>query len=98
MNELTTHAGAVLLRVCVFGPFAYIGLLMMIDPLGFRGFIEGFAEAIRSLSQPMQGAQWQQPARERGIVMAEAAVRKFVRFAGAVVTAWAVVQLVGMGS
>jgi hypothetical protein len=41
MNELTTHAGAMLLRVCVFGPFAYIGLLMVIDPLGFRGLLKG---------------------------------------------------------
>jgi hypothetical protein len=91
-------AATLFVRLCVAGPFLYLGLMMAIDPAGPVRSLEALDHALRTFKHRLNGLQWQEPLRESGTVYFSPAVRNGVRLAGLVITACAFLHLAGLAT
>ena len=52
-------ASDLFIRLWITGPLLFLGLLMMIDPLGCVKSVEILTHALRTLEYRLRGAMWQ---------------------------------------
>ncbi|MCX6638375.1 MAG: hypothetical protein NT090_25255 [Acidobacteria bacterium] len=89
-------AATLFVRLCVAGPFLYLGLVMAIDPASLVRPLDALVHALRTFEQRRNGLQWQEAPPESGSVHDSPALRNGVRLAGSVITAFAFLHLAGL--
>jgi hypothetical protein len=86
-------AGPIFVRLWFTGPLLYLGLLMIIDPLGCVKSLEILTHALRTLEDRLRGVMWQ--VREPNPVQVSPSGRIAVQLAGFTLTSAAFLTLAG---
>jgi len=94
---LSDQAATLFARFCFCGPLLYIGLLMAIDPASFVRVAETLSRELRTFEHRIRGLQWG-PFLEPQSIHVSPRARKGVRFAGLVLSLFAVLLLAGFGN
>jgi hypothetical protein len=86
-------AGEIFVRLWITGPLLFVGLLMMMDPLGCVKSLEILTHALRTLEDRLRGVMWQ--VREPDPLQVSASGRIAVQLAGLTLTIAAFLTLAG---
>jgi hypothetical protein len=86
-------AGAIFIRLWVTGPLLYVGLLLIIDPIGVVKSLEILTNALRTLEDRLRGVMWQ--VREPDPLKISPSARIAVQLAGLTLTTAAFLTLAG---
>ena len=86
-------AGAIFIRLWVTGPLLYVGLLLIIDPIGVVKSLEILTNALRTLEDRLRGVMWR--VREPDPLQVSPSGRIAVQLAGLTLTTAAFLTLAG---
>lgn len=89
MSQVPDDAGAMLVRLCIFGPVIYAALLMTIDPAQVITFLSRMAAQISHL----ESHQWKERLGEADSMPVSQGMQIFVRFAGVALTLFGLLHL-----
>jgi hypothetical protein len=86
-------AGEIFVRLWITGPLLFVGLLMMMDPVGCVRSLEILTHALRTLEDRLRGVMWQ--SREPDPLQVSASGRIAVQLAGLTLAIAAFLTLAG---
>ncbi|MCW5981818.1 MAG: hypothetical protein KIT09_27280 [Bryobacteraceae bacterium] len=92
MYQTSDSAGAMLARLCLFGPVIYAALLMVVDPAKIVALLSRAASRLSSL----ESHQWAKPSRDAESFPASPGMELFVRFAGVALALFGLLHLIGL--
>ena len=96
MHQISDNAGEMLVRLCIFGPVIYVGLLMMIDPMRIVRLLKDFTAEIDRFKGFLRGSQWSQPIAEPDSFKDSSGNRTFIRVIGLALTVFGLLHIAGL--
>jgi hypothetical protein len=89
-------AGMLLVRLCLFGPLLYLGLVLVVDPSIVVTLGENFNLGLRNFEHQIQARPWRRPWRMLGRPPDSTAFRGGVRLAGFALCTFAFLHIAGI--